>query len=402
MQSEVTIHKREVISAALNRQAAGMRSALHRRARRGEQLISWALLLSGLVSILTTIGIIVVLGKEALLFFTPPAWIDSFRTTAEPLTATVTTFSTDGSAVLFEAGSVIRVGQEEMRVVAVDEATSTVTVERGHNGTQVADHNAGAEIFEADEITLREFFTTTAWQPQLGNFGILPLLNATLMTSAIAMLVAVPLGVASAIFLSEYASAGLRATVKPMLELLAGVPTVVYGYFALTFMTPLLRSLFGVETVEIYNTASAGIVVGIMIIPTIASISEDALRAVPRSLREASYGLGATRLETVLRVVLPAALSGIIASFILGVSRAVGETMIVSIAAGAGPNFTFNAFAGAETMTGHIVRISSGDISYNSIDYNSLFAIGLVLFVLTLALNIISRVVTTRFREVYE
>jgi phosphate transport system permease protein len=187
-----------------------------------------------------------------------------------------------------------------------------------------------------------------------------------------------------------------------VLELLAGIPTVVYGYFALTFMTPLLRSLFGIEVVEIYNTASAGIVVGVMIIPTITSISEDAIRAVPQALREASYGLGATRFETVIRVIVPAALSGIIASFILGVSRAIGETMIVSLAAGAGPNFTLNPFAGAETMTGHIVRISSGDISYNSIDYNSLFAIGLVLFVMTLALNMVSQAVTARFREVYE
>jgi len=167
-------------------------------------------------------------------------------------------------------------------------------------------------------------------------------------------------------------------------------------------MTPLLRAIFGIETVEIYNTAAAGIVVGIMIIPTIASISEDALRAVPAALREASFGLGATRLETVTKVVVPAALSGIIASFILGISRAVGETMIVSIAAGAGPNYTFNPFAGAETMTGHIVRISGGDISYNSLDYNSLFAIGLLLFILTLTLNAISRVVTAHFREVYQ
>jgi phosphate transport system permease protein len=167
-------------------------------------------------------------------------------------------------------------------------------------------------------------------------------------------------------------------------------------------MTPLLRSILGVNTVEIYNTGSAGIVIGILIIPTVASMSEDALSAVPRSLREAAYGLGATKLETALRVVLPAALSGITAAFIVAISRAIGETMIVAIAAGAGPAFTFNPFKAAETMTGHIVRISGGDISYDSIDYNSIFAIGLLLFFMTLSLNIISQRVVRRFREVYE
>lgn len=270
-------------------------------------------------------------------------------------------------------------------------------------------------FFGSGEVDLIEFFTGTKWQPQIGNFGILPLLNATLVTTLFAMLVAVPLGVGSAIYLSEYAPERARAALKPILEILAGIPTVVYGYFALTFMTPLLnnlyatlltampalRDIFGPE-VQVYNTASAGIVMGIMILPMIASMSEDALAAVPRSLREASYGLGATKFETVTKVVLPAALSGIIAAFIVGVSRAVGETMIVALAAGAGPDFTFNPFEAAETMTGHIVRISGGDVSYNTIDYNSLFAIGLTLFGLTLILNLISRAVTNRFREVYQ
>ncbi|MCB0028146.1 MAG: phosphate ABC transporter permease subunit PstC, partial [Anaerolineales bacterium] len=210
------------------------------------------------------------------------------------------------------------------------------------------------------------------------------------------------LGLASAIYLSEYASEKARNVLKPVLEVLAGIPTVVYGYFALTFVTPVLRSIFGVERVQIFNTASAGIVVGILIIPLVTSMSEDALHAVPRALREAAYGLGATRLETSLRVVLPGALSGITAAFVVAISRAIGETMIVAIAAGAGPNFTFNPFNSAETMTGHIVRISGGDISYDSIDYNSLFAIGLILFMLTLTLNIFSRRFVARFREVYE
>jgi phosphate transport system permease protein len=228
------------------------------------------------------------------------------------------------------------------------------------------------------------------------------LVNATLMTSATAMVVALPLGLSVAIYLSEYASDQARKILKPILEVLAGIPTVVYGYFALTFMTPLLRSLFGVDTVEIYNTASAGIVIGILILPLVSSMSEDALSAVPRSLREAAYGLGATKLETAVKVVLPAALSGITAAFIVAISRAIGETMIVAIAAGAGSAFTFNPFKAAETMTGHIVRISGGDISYDSIDYNSIFAIGLMLFFITLALNIISQRIVKRFREVYE
>ncbi len=252
------------------------------------------------------------------------------------------------------------------------------------------------------QISLLEFLFHTKWNPQIGDFGILPLLTATLMTSFIAMLVALPIGLSSAIYLSEYASRKVRNFLKPILEILAGIPTVVYGYFALTFMTPLLRSLLGKDLVEIYNTASAGIVIGILIIPMVSSMSEDALSAVPRSLREASYSLGATKIETAIKVVVPAAISGIAAAFIVAISRAIGETMIVAIAAGAGPNFTLNPFRPAETMTGHIVRISGGDLSYDSIDYNSIFAIGLFLFFITLSLNIFSQRIVRRFREVYE
>jgi phosphate transport system permease protein len=257
-------------------------------------------------------------------------------------------------------------------------------------------------FFQIDSVTLVEFFTSTKWQPAIEDFGIWPLVTATLMTSAIAMLVALPLGLATAIYLSEYASDRARSILKPILEVLAGIPTVVYGYFALTFMTPLLRAIFGDGTVQIFNTASAGIVVGILIIPLVSSMSEDALHAVPVSLRQAAYGLGATKLETALKVVLPAALSGITAAFVVAISRAIGETMIVAIAAGAGPKFTFNPFESAETMTGHIVRISGGDLSYDSVDYNSIFAIGLLLFFMTLSLNMVSRRIVARFREVYE
>lgn len=261
---------------------------------------------------------------------------------------------------------------------------------------------SGFAITEIGIPSVWEFFTTTTWQPHLVQFGILPLLNSTLITTGIAMLVALPLGLSAAIYLSEYANKRSRAIIKPILEILAGIPTVVYGYFAITFMTPLLRAIFGADVVQIYNTASAGLVMGIMILPLVSSMSEDALSAVPRSLREGSYALGATRLETAIRVVVPAALSGILAAFIVSVSRAIGETMIVAIAAGAKPAFTFNPFEAAETMTGHIARISGGDLSYNSIDYNSIFAIGMTLFVMTLVLNIISGYIVRRFREVYE
>jgi len=257
-------------------------------------------------------------------------------------------------------------------------------------------------FFRSPAVTMLEFLTGTQWQPHIEAFGIWPLLTSTLVTSTIAMLVALPLGISVAIYLSEYASRRARSIIKPVLEVLAGIPTVVFGYFALTFMTPLLRGVLGRDTVEIYNTASAGVVIGILILPLISSMCEDALSAVPRSLREAGLSVGTTRLETALRVLVPAAFSGIMAAFIVGISRAIGETMVVALAAGAGPAFTLNPFRGAETMTGHIVRISGGDLSYDSIDYDSIFAIGLMLFLLTLMLNIISQAVVRRYREKYE
>ncbi|MFW6337328.1 MAG: phosphate ABC transporter permease subunit PstC [Alkalispirochaetaceae bacterium] len=257
-------------------------------------------------------------------------------------------------------------------------------------------------FFGDPEVSLWEFFTSTEWQPVIGRFGVLPLINSTFMTSAIAMLVATPLGLMVAIYLSEYASIDVRGFLKPILEVLAGIPTVVYGYFAVTFMTPLLQSIFGRDIVQIYNTASAGIVMGILILPLVTSMTEDALSAVPRSLREAAYGLGATKMEASMQVVVPAAFSGIAAAFIIGLSRAVGETMIVALAAGAGPKFTLNPFKAAETLTGYIVRISGGDVSYDTVDYNSIFALGLMLFLITLGLNFISRRIVERYREVYE
>jgi len=257
-------------------------------------------------------------------------------------------------------------------------------------------------FFNNPDVSLAKFFGTTEWQPGIGKYGIWPLVTSTLITSFIAMLISLPLGLAAALYLSEYASPKVRSILKPILEILAGIPTVVYGFFALLFITPIIRSIFGEDNVEIYNMASAGLVMGIMILPLISSMSEDSFSAVPRPLREGAYAMGATKLETSLQVVLPAALSGIGAAVILGISRAIGETMIVAVAAGSGPNFTFNPFKAAETMTGNIARISGGDLSYGSIDYTSLFAIAMMLFLVTLVLNLISQYIVQRFREQYE
>lgn len=379
------------------------KNSLHRRMRLSETIIQAVLFLSGFISIFITIGIVYELGKESMLFFTKLQWENSNKTLAASVGPDTTEFLLSESGSAIAEGTLIRfgtTGTEIMRVVSV--ADNTVVTERGVNGTEPLSHDSGIALYTGTRVTLLEFFTGTEWQPQIEKFGILPLVNATLMTTLVAMLVAIPFGIGVAIFLSEYASTRVRNTLKPILEVLAGIPTIVYGYFALTFMTPLLRSIFGQDVVQIYNTASAGLVMGILILPLISSMTEDALSAVPRSLREAAYGLGATRLETAVQVVLPAAISGIAAAIIVGVSRAIGETMIVAVAAGAGPNFTFNPFEGAETMTGHIVRISGGDLSYDSIDYNSIFSIGLMLFFMTLILNIISQQIVRRFREVYE
>ncbi len=259
------------------------------------------------------------------------------------------------------------------------------------------------EFFGAPEVDLAAFLSTTTWQPETQRFGIWSLIVATLVTSFIALLVAAPLGLGAAIYLSEYASPARRGYLKPILEVLAGVPTVVYGYFALRFVTPVvLEPLLGEESVGTFNMLSAGITMGIMILPLVASMSEDALSAVPRSLREGAYGLGATRLETSLHVMIPAALSGILAAVIVAMARAVGETMIVALAAGSRPFFTFNPLQAAETMTGYIARISSGDIPYGTIQYTSIFAVALALFFVTLLLNLLSGWMIQRFREVYE
>jgi phosphate transport system permease protein len=373
---------------------------LRKKPRPGEMIIQALLFISGAISILTTIGIVYELGKESLNFFTQQNWEQTNRTVQTTILDLDHQFEIEATGFTLNEGDHIRIDNEVMRISEVSE--SYITVERGSQNTAISQHNKGAEIFRSSRVTLLEFFTGVKWNPQIGQFGIWPLLNATLTVSFLAMIVSLPLGLSIAIYLSEYASTQARNTIKPILEILSGVPTVVYGYFALTFMTPLLKAIFGNPVVEVYNVASAGIVVGILIIPLVSSMSEDALSAVPRSLREAAYGMGATKLETAIRIVVPAATSGIVAAFIVAISRAIGETMVVALAAGAGPNFTFNPFKPAETMTGHIVRISGGDLSYDSIDYNSIFAIGLFLFFITLILNVISQGIVRRFREVYE
>ena len=251
------------------------------------------------------------------------------------------------------------------------------------------------------EISIIEFLTGTRWTPILKprSYGVLPLVSGTLLVTVIAAMVAIPIGLSTAIFLSEYAPDWLRRIIKPILEVLAGIPTVVYGYFALTFVTPLLQVFL--PDLIIFYALSAGIVMGVMIIPMVSSLSEDAMISVPRSLREGAYALGATRYEVSLRIVVPAALSGIIAAFIIAISRAIGETMLVTIAAGATPKMTFDPTESIQTMTAYIVQLALGEAPVGSLEYNTIFAVALVLFALTLFMNLLGFWIVTRFREEY-
>ncbi len=303
-----------------------------RKSRKGEKFIETALLACGMLSILTTVGIIGVLLFETIGFFTE--------------------------------GPVVK-------------------------------EVSGIEFFI-------EFFTDKEWTPlfQKKHFGVLPLVAGTALTSGIAILVAGPLGILTAIFLSEYAPVRLRQILKPILEILAGVPTIVYGYFALLFVTPLLQKL--IPGLGGFNALSPGIVMGIMIIPLVSSLSEDAMYAVPRGLREAAYALGSSRLQTAWQVVVPAAFSGITASFVIAISRAIGETMLVAIAAGQRPTLTFNPLVPIETMTTYIVQISLGDTPTGTLGFRTIFAVGMLLFLSTFALNLVGDFLRRRFREQYE
>jgi len=250
-------------------------------------------------------------------------------------------------------------------------------------------------------VSIVDFLTDTQWTPLFddAHFGIMVLLSGTLTSSLVALAIAIPLGTVIAIYLSEFAPFKLREVAKPFLELLGGVPTIVYGYFALLFVTPLLQYVY--PELPGFNLLSAGIVMGIMIVPYVSSISEDAMRAVPMSLREGSYAMGATRYQTATRVVVPAAISGIAAAYILGISRAVGETMILAVAAGMQPNLTFNPLEPAATITAYIVQVALGDLPHGSVGYQTIFAAGLTLMLLTLAFNILGHMMRRRFREVY-
>jgi len=252
------------------------------------------------------------------------------------------------------------------------------------------------------EISVWEFLTGTNWSPILKprSYGVLPLVSGTMLVTLVGALVAVPVGLATAIFLSEYAPDGLRRIIKPILEVLAGVPTIVYGYFALTWVTPQLQKVL--PDLLVFNALSAGLVMGLMIIPMVSSLSEDAMLAVPRSLRQAAYALGATRLEVSTRVVVPAALSGIMAAFIIGVSRAIGETMLVTIAAGATPRLTSNPLESVQTMTAYIVQLSLGETPHGSLEFNTIFAVGLLLFLMTLVMNVGGHFVVRRWGNKYE
>lgn len=253
------------------------------------------------------------------------------------------------------------------------------------------------------EVPIGDFLFGTVWTPLFNNgeFGVLPLVSGTLVITGIAVSVAIPLGLGSAIYLSEYASPRVRKVLKPTLEVLAGIPTVVFGFFALEFLTRLvLVKIF--PGIEIFNALSAGIIMGIMIIPTIASLSEDAMAAVPSGLRDGAYALGSTKRQTAIKVVIPAALSGIVAAFVLGISRAIGETMIVTVAAGLQPQLSLNPLIGMQTMTSYIAAAGSGDLATGSIEYKSIFAVGLLLFVLTFIMNIFSVRLVRRFRQAYQ
>lgn len=290
-----------------------------------------------------------------------------------------------------------RIGEDVVKgVLAVCALVSVLTTV----GIVVALFVPAIEFFGS--ISILDFLGGTNWAPlfEPASFGVLPLIGGTLLVTAIASLVAMPLGLGAAIYMSEYAGPRTRGIVKPALEMLAGIPTIVFGYFALTFVTPLLRDL-GIQ-VDIFNTLSAGLVMGVMLMPTVASLSEDAMGAVPRELRDGAYALGSNKVQVATRIVVPAAVSGIVASFVLAISRAIGETMIVLVAMGQQPNLTFDPRQAAETMTAFIAATGAGDVPTGSLEYKTIFAVGATLFLLTLAMNMVAIRLVRKYREVYE
>ena len=413
-----------------------------------ERIVKWVLFILATVSVLTTVGIVSVLLFEGIQFFTS----DFYQEKRSELHVTSEAETLGDGAVIPEAGALgivpsvmVRSTSDALIYVSWKHSTigaqptgyqvsvlpnlgldltdcSNVSAQRTScvisnaglgrsykvSVAAVAASGPGAalqtESFQVPEkVRWQRYFTDTKWRTLLvpRSYGIWPLLVGTLMIAGLAMLVAVPLGLLSAIFLSEYAPPRLRAITKPILEILAGVPTVVYGFFALFFITPLLRTIS--DDVGIFNALSAAIVMGVMIVPMVSSLSEDAMRAVPVSLREGAYALGATKVEVATQVVVPAALSGIVAAFILGMSRAVGETMIVFIAAGQNEKLTFNPLDPVNTMTGFMATTNFSDNAIPGTgQFQALFAVGITLFVITLLMNLLSQFVVARFREVYE
>ena len=413
-----------------------------------ERIVKWVLFLLATVSVLTTVGIVSVLMFEGVRFFTSDfyqekhselvatseaariAGADSAPTTLAPGIVPIVSVRATTDALIFVDWDAPVVGQTPTSYdvsilpnLGLDltdcanlsgERTSCVIPNAGLGRSYkvsvaaIAGADKGVALETAsfqvpEKVRWYRYFTDTKWRTLLvpRSYGIWPLLVGTMMIAVLAMLVAVPLGLLSAIFLSEYAHPRLRAITKPILEVLAGVPTVVYGFFALFFITPLLRTIS--DDVGIFNALSAAIVMGVMIIPMVSSLSEDAMRAVPVALREGAYALGATKVEVATKVVVPAALSGIVAAFILGMSRAVGETMIVFIAAGQNEKLTFNPLDPVNTMTGFMATTNFSDNAIPGTgQFQALFAVGITLFVITLLMNLLSQFLVARFREVYE
>jgi phosphate transport system permease protein len=415
-----------------------------------ERIVKWVLFLLATVSVLTTVGIISVLLYEGVIFFTS----DFYENNPVERTALSESKGLTGTALDILAPGIIpavrvRATTESMIIVDWDiptagappdsyriqvapslaadlsdcrnlapERTSCVIANAAPGRSHRVSISAISGVREGvvlqthqfsvpEAVEWHRFFTDTKWRPLLvpRSYGILTLVTGTMAISIMAMLVAVPLGLISAIFLSEYAHPRLRAITKPILEVLAGIPTIVYGFFALTFITPLLRGILG-DAVGTYNALAAAIVMGVMIIPMVSSLSEDAMRAVPVSLREGAYALGATKVEVATKVVVPAALSGIVAAFILAMSRAVGETMIVFIAAGHDPSFSFlspNPLEAMSTMTGYMVATNFSDNAIpGTAQFQALFAVGITLFIIAMLMNLLSKAVVAKFREVYE
>lgn len=399
---------------------ARRRSARARTVREG--VVTSGLVFCSSVSVLTTIAIIVVLATETVLFFTFEKEVLTGTARGDevvPITMTIDVSESGGRAALTEdlrdTVSLQTLGilghAEKLDVFGPDDRrVARLSIAGVENGmlvlesvpSRLDDVTARVEI-RRDEVTLREFFLTGTWSPLLGtekHFGIWPLVSGTVMVTVVAMVFAIPLGLVTAIFLSEYAPRPLRAALKPVLEVLAGIPTVVYGFFALTVITPALKSLM--SGIDVYNVLSAGLAVGIMCLPIVTSISEDALQAVPRSLREGAYATGATRFDVSLKVVMPAALSGIVASALLSVARAVGETMIVTLAAGNLARLVLDPRGQGQTMTAYMVQIFLGDTSNFGVEYYSSYAVAAMLFVMTLLVTIVGHLIRLRFREAYE